>query len=333
MLTVAALFLLGLAGSGAVVAQGTPGYADAFNIDTVEKWDTRIDAMRRLAAQTQADPGVKDIRGRTVADDWKEWVLKPDLDAHLTELREKVRTQAVAADYDGMNQTMKEATPLVQAELYKSSFLAAYWLAQGGLVHHRKLMEPLLAGVPAAQAKPIRDHMAAVEQDLADSVPATMALNGEAEGTRRNMMMLTQTKLAAFESFNANRAQLVGLQKPARGGKTVNKTRVRQSPCPAEALDTSGSASPRLAPNNVSLDAVYPPLATRDEVEGNVTLEVSISPTGCMERAEVVASSGADELDEAAMLWAEYGSFLPGEVDQKPVAGKFRFKIKFEVSK
>jgi TonB family protein len=50
-----------------------------------------------------------------------------------------------------------------------------------------------------------------------------------------------------------------------------------------------------------------------------------------MERAEVATSSGADELDEAALLWAERGSFLPAEKGGKPASGSFAFAVQFRL--
>ena len=69
-----------------------------------------------------------------------------------------------------------------------------------------------------------------------------------------------------------------------------------------------------------------------DRVEGPVVVRVKVSATGCMERAEVTGSSGADELDEAALLLAEQYSYLPAAKDGKAISASMPFKIQFRLN-
>ena len=47
----------------------------------------------------------------------------------------------------------------------------------------------------------------------------------------------------------------------------------------------------------------YPPIARRIGAEGKVTLRLTVTPEGRVSRADVVTSSGRDELDQAAQQW------------------------------
>jgi TonB family protein len=318
----AGVLLLGMAGMAFSQAQS--------GIDTVDKWDVTIDSVRAMATAVHSatDKRSKDIRGRTAEEDWKQWILTPETEARLDSLREKVRAQATLSDYNGVTQTMKEAVPLVEAEAYKSRVLSTYWLVQGALVHHRQLLEPLMARAPRDQAKIIADRMKGREQTLADAI-APAVLSDPATAGVDAILKMRKLRAEAVEDYNRQRADLV--EHLAGKSKTPPKSRARHAPCPQPSTATSGSDKPRLAPSDVSLDEVYPPSAQRDEVEGRVVVRVSISATGCMERAEVATSSGAEELDEAALLWAERGSFLPAEKDGKPVSGSFAFAVHFKL--
>jgi protein TonB len=47
----------------------------------------------------------------------------------------------------------------------------------------------------------------------------------------------------------------------------------------------------------------YPPVALRVRVEGKVTLRLTVLPNGRVGQAEIVASSGRQDLDETAQQW------------------------------
>ncbi|MEP7246087.1 MAG: energy transducer TonB [Gammaproteobacteria bacterium] len=299
-------------------------------IDTVDKWDMTLESVRAMgeSLHSATDKGPKDIRGRTADDDWQQWVLTKDAQARLDELREKVRAQATLSDFSGVQQTMREAVPLVEAQAYRSRLLSTYWLVEGALAHHRKLIETLLASAPKDQAKTAAAGMKATEQRVADMLAPAMAVDPAGAGTEE-LLKLRRARIAATDELNRQRTELV--TQLAGRIKTPPRSRTRRAPCPEAVTKTSGSEKPKLAPSEVSLDEVYPVQAQRDDVEGRVVVRVSISPTGCMEKAEIATSAGADELDEAAMLWAEKGSFVPPEKAGKAVAGSFQFAVQFKL--
>ena len=66
-------------------------------------------------------------------------------------------------------------------------------------------------------------------------------------------------------------------------------------------------------------------------VPAAVNVRVTISETGCVTQAAVAATSGASDLDVAALQLAMAGSYRPGMKSGKAVAGDLTYRIKFEL--
>jgi TonB family protein len=134
----------------------------------------------------------------------------------------------------------------------------------------------------------------------------------------------------ATRFYNERRLALVQ-QQADPGAVRGLKTRTRQSACPPPVAATEARDKPGLAPGNSPLEEVYPAVAKGMSVEGPVVLRVRISETGCMQEAVLVMSSGAEDLDDAALLWAENARYIPASKDGKGVEGSFPFRVKFEL--
>ncbi len=75
---------------------------------------------------------------------------------------------------------------------------------------------------------------------------------------------------------------------------------------------------------------IYPKHALDRDLEGRVTLMVSVGPDGKVETVTVETSSGEALLDEAAVRAVKQGwVFQPGMVDGKPTPGKVRVTFEF----
>lgn len=64
----------------------------------------------------------------------------------------------------------------------------------------------------------------------------------------------------------------------------------------------------------------YPAESLRGQKEGTTGLELCISEKGAVTAATVIASSGHQRLDEAALKWVRGARFAPGTLDGKPRA-------------
>ncbi|MDW7712609.1 MAG: energy transducer TonB [Deferrisomatales bacterium] len=115
-----------------------------------------------------------------------------------------------------------------------------------------------------------------------------------------------------------------------------------------EARDTALAAAPgkpagyggaTTGPRNVEASAsydenpppVYPRIARRRGLEGEVWLRVRVSPMGSVLEAEVERSSSHEILDKAALEAVLRWRFLPARLGDTPVEGVVRVPIRFEL--
>ncbi len=76
----------------------------------------------------------------------------------------------------------------------------------------------------------------------------------------------------------------------------------------------------------------YPVVARRTGAEGNVTLRLTVAPTGRVSAAEVVASSGSDDLDQAARKWIlAHWAYRPALDHGQPVASQTQATMTFNL--
>lgn len=77
----------------------------------------------------------------------------------------------------------------------------------------------------------------------------------------------------------------------------------------------------------------YPPIARRIGVEGKVTLRLTVTAEGRVSQAEVVTSSGRDELDQAAQQWIlAHWLYKPAQANGVPVSSKALATVTFSLT-
>ncbi len=77
----------------------------------------------------------------------------------------------------------------------------------------------------------------------------------------------------------------------------------------------------------------YPPIARRLGVEGKVTLRLTVNAEGRVSEAEVVTSSGRDDLDQTAQQWImAHWVYKPALVNGAPVASKALATVTFSLT-
>jgi TonB family protein len=298
---------------------------------TFTVWDESVENLRKTRDAAQAattDAGPKDSRGRTMNEDIKELVLTGAVEKRLEALREQARAQGSQYDTAALNRILAEARPLVEAEVFKLMLTTSYWLALSTLDHHHRLLEPWLASAPRKEREDLERQREQMREKFLSL--RTRALDQTTTPTRMAVFdELNAEKKKAAALFNSRRTSLVGQQAGKPGA--APKSRKRESPCPPAVAPKPGVKSAGLGENSQPLEAFYPALERRTEVEGTVLVLARISESGCMEHAEVAKSSGVDSLDESALLWAEYANFRPADKDGKPAADTARFAVKFDL--
>lgn len=75
----------------------------------------------------------------------------------------------------------------------------------------------------------------------------------------------------------------------------------------------------------------YPGIARSRHWQGLVQLRVYVTPEGLCGELALLKGSGHDELDEAAMAAVKGWKFVPGKLDEKPVASWVTVPIEFQL--
>jgi protein TonB len=76
----------------------------------------------------------------------------------------------------------------------------------------------------------------------------------------------------------------------------------------------------------------YPPIARRLGVEGKVTLRLTILTSGRVGEADVVTSSGRNDLDQTAQQWiVEHWAYKPAVEDGVPTVGHILATVAFSL--
>jgi TonB family protein len=83
--------------------------------------------------------------------------------------------------------------------------------------------------------------------------------------------------------------------------------------------------------NAKSVDDFYPKAAREEQIEGTVIVLAKVDAKGCAVSAAIVASSGSEPLDRAAMDYVQSIEFLPAFENDTAVEGKYRTSVAFKV--
>jgi protein TonB len=111
----------------------------------------------------------------------------------------------------------------------------------------------------------------------------------------------------------------------------------KPSPCKAPSEDTNIPAKVERAkvisePKAIGrIEPVYPRSARRRGREGIVTIEAAVEETGQVGDVAVVATSGHDDLDSAAIKAVRKAKFVPANDNGQSVAAKLRLTFNFRL--
>lgn len=287
-------------GVGADVPKSSPGpdFPSQLTGD-LERW-------QRIFAAQDAQYGT-DLRGRTISQDFHDYIVVPARQAMSSPTPEAMHAQSSAAAVG--------IPALFEQMSQRFRVLELYWRAVSSAMNNRDLWPSFLSN----------NHMPATTPHDSSVMAAMAALRQELAGTDPNPQW-AKLASALTEAYVAERKRLVMTYR----GTDAEPMQPRTSPCPAPAASTSGHFLPAMA-HMSSLSEYYPISMRRAGVEGTVMLRVHIDPTGCVTAVGIVASSGSDELDEAARRWAEDTSYLPGERDGHAIQYLGRQPINFSL--
>lgn len=290
-------------------------------------WDASVALIGNSAAYARQQAAPRPQVGTRLTAAWDKYVLAPDAKAQLDTLRARATKEAEAKNEKAVERTVAEASKLIIDQRFRFNAVAAYTNASDSLEVQRQLLAPWVErGTESDRAK--ADNLLTTGETAVDG-----ALEEVIKAKKYDPAALNKIRSAAapaLRDLNAHRVALA--QGPIFTANPVPLAAIpRATECPAPVAGVEGKEKPTLGPDFPSADEYYPPEAKAASIEGAVNVRVSVSETGCATQAAVAATSGASNLDVAALQLAMAGTYRPGLKGGKPVAGDLTFRIRFEL--
>lgn len=258
----------------------------------------------RATYPTVAASTLTDLRGRTLADDFKDYCL-PDTEEESVSHQFDDASAALHRHELGTSGTMLRALyHRLRVDSIQCEAIAGYWR---DIVAHPQDWHPYLEML---RANGVRPHYAA----NIESLERTFRLK-----VRRGLFIDaiggTLPRLEAVRS-RAERLDVEALDAEAtsptfQGLYALNAA----EPCAAPAAHTSEKANPIIDTGRSQPKLAFPEESRRLRESGTAFVGVMVAPTGCARQASIVGSSGYERLDRAGVRYAMTMSFLPAAKD------------------
>jgi TonB family protein len=237
------------------------------------------------------------------------WVLPDEVRRQLHE---------VASNSNGVQTDQGQDDTVLKEPQRRLTLVAFYWGRQITLRHQRALWLQALQGAPASEAQSSRSRIDVLENRVQRDFAPDMTLDA-----------LTGEIKELTLAYDSERQRLVGLRPDVRGAVFERSTDL---PCTHIVAQEPGTGAPhgvRVLWSPMAMD-FYPMTARRDQLTGRVLLQMAADDTGCLQHIEVVRSSGAPELDAAALDLAARIQFAPAVRDGRPVETTTRMPVVFK---
>jgi TonB family protein len=184
------------------------------------------------------------------------------------------------------------------------------------LIHNRDLWKPFLA----RNAQPEMRHSAAVSAAEAD---LERVLKDHPPGPDWPDAA-NKLRMAYIRERGLTAESMLGRRDPA-------SFTARTSDCPPATTSNSGIVTPTVGTVRQSLDEFYPKSARQDQIEGTVIVLAKVDAKGCAVASGIVASSGSELLDRAAMDYVQSIGFVPAFENDAAVDGRYRTSVVFKL--
>jgi len=291
----------------AAAAPAAPKQGLKVKLTSLEEWDAQVDSLVRVTQQIYAGTSSEDLCGHDLQYYWQQYVLAPETKEKLETLRDKAQKQSVAKDTAGFQHTLDEASAIFTAEQTKGYVIVMFLSAQAPVNYHQYQLGPWLARATDADRQGINDRVNAAYTNLARQLQEAIKQHDTDNLPATSQQFMNQlAEPVAF--FNSERARLVKAQADQPNPVAVSPRTRGDKPCPAPVLPVKGQARASLGADFPSSESFYPAVPKQNDVEGAVTLRVTLSETGCVQKAEVAGTSGVAQLDEGALDLAMAGS-------------------------
>jgi TonB family protein len=310
----------------------------------LQEWDHSQATLRESIWQTYSLTAAlgRDARGRRAADDLNEWVMTDDVIGQLQRIRAEAERDYRSGDQKAMNDVLESGEAVLQAQRARLLLVSYYWAQKVLLDRHRDLWTASLNRASDPMAARSRDRMQQLEAGLTQDYSPTLpwnTLNDRIESLRHayneeriKLAAAASASLAAAGGERAGRNRMTPCVEPAPAEKPAHEDKPAHADKATHGAAHSTADRPPRAASNPSPDQFYPEGARRYAITGKVSLLLTIAASGCMKRAEILRSSGAPELDDAAIDLSEQATYFAAERGGRPIESRIERGIDFELT-
>jgi TonB family protein len=271
--------------------------------------DSKFDELKtKIAGLDSRFPATTDARGRTMKDDWRDYVLAEPSQADIATQHQRMTDAIEAFRWRDAIAALEQVRFVMGREMLTMKGITDYWQQ---IADHPPHFEPYWAML---QANSITPHYA----KNFESLDRTFQLQLD-HGLFAAAMNITMPKMRALR---ARAARLDSSALESLGDLPDDKRldpMTASGACVPEASESSGGASAKLDPKRPAAELVYPIDSRRLGEQGRVYVGIVVGATGCVMKASVYGSSGYERLDRAAVKHALGMRYLPAERDGKPI--------------
>jgi serine protease Do len=253
-----------------------------------------------MAEATALDPVLgRDIRGRQPSDDMRDLIAA-------------MNNSSIGVPY--ANPEKRRA--LVDEARRRLDWLRSYWSESPIVIHNRDMWADFLQRNHMPPDTPHAQTVTSAEKELLSVLRQALSAHwGE------------QARVLS-QAYVDERSSLVKTARRLDAPNYVERT----TPCPPAATTTSGSKYPKYGQAGRPLDQLWPDQSKRLGEEGTVLASLRVSSRGCVTAVAIIGSSGSDWMDGAVRDYFESMTFLPGDIDGKPVDAIVSVPVVFKLA-
>ena len=271
-----------------------------------------------------------DMAGHGAREYADRWLLTSEDRGALVALRDRAGDLQRSGN-SALREILEGATRLLGRQIFRFEVLTRYWSLQEALKIHHALLQPLLEKSSQSDRSQTTAHLQIALDGIPDLYFSAMTI-ADVESMKREGPRINAIAAYPIGVYNDERQRLAALFAPADlVSDSTTLSWENHAPCNRRSTQTSGQRVPRL--EKLGPDASFYPAASRlARVEGVVIVNLTVAANGCLLRVEIRRSSGAPELDAAALRRMSQATFLSAEKDQQPIEASVPLIVRFRLT-
>lgn len=265
--------------------------------------DSKFDELKaKIAGMESHFPASSDARGRTMKDDWRDYVLAEPSQADIATQHRRMSEAIEAYRWRDAIAALVQVRFDIGRDILTMKGITDYWQQ---IADHPPHFEQYWAML---QANSITPHYAKNFESLDRTFQLQIG-----HGLFAAAMNITMPKMRAL---HARAARMDSGALESLGDLPDDKRLyplTATEACVPEASESSGRGSAKLDPKRPAPELAYPFDSRRLREQGRVYVGAVVGATGCAMKASVYGSSGYERLDRAAVRHALSIRYLPAE--------------------